>query len=132
MNSKNKEVRMFCVEMKRYDRPEAIWNFFWFRAADLCDEQQKLYAHELPFGDEGEYEDLKYYAETDRVQTREEGAVVARELLERYYEPKTLAQLDEDFARWVIHNQAPIEWQRGLDAGEPEVTDRVKVWVSQR
>ena len=58
------------------------------------------------------------------------GAEETREaLVASGYKPVAFTDLPDTFRRFVIYCQAPIEWHRGLDAGEEEVTKRVTVWV---
>lgn len=131
MNDKASTTVKFVLEIHRYSRPEEIFSFFAFNPTN--DPYQINSAFPFDTGDEHG----QPYEEIDRVQVREDLAKIKREdLIERGFMPLDLNQarerLGEVFTSWVIHCQAPIEWHRGLDAKEPEVFERVTVWVEDR
>lgn len=51
------------------------------------------------------------------------------ELVQAGFKAFQLDQVPEQFRDYVIHCQAPIEWHRPLDAGEVDLTGRVRIFV---
>jgi len=145
MNSQT-EFPRFVLEMKRYDVPEEIWNFFMFKAESDVEDKAELemaMAHitnrhpsqgpitytywEFPFGDD---EGKTGYAEIARASTKRPVAQQTRQFLANSgFIPMSMEEITEQFRDWVIHYQCPIEWQKSMEAGQPDVLDRVKVWV---
>jgi hypothetical protein len=113
----------FVVGLRRYDDP-ATFRFHIFHPADINGPLPGILQE--PFGQDG-----PIYFEVERSQVTEQDArIIAECMLSDGYQEYAFLDLPEQFAHFVTHNIAPIEWHQDLDARDPKVAERVVIWTT--
>jgi hypothetical protein len=120
------------VEIHRYSTPSEMWAFHRLQPVTpdsdwavqpFADLDAKLDAM-------GKVEGSPVYAErSGDLHYERERTQYVEDLISKGFEAYTLERIPQPLRDYVINCQAPLEWQKGLEAGEAEVTTRIKVWV---
>jgi hypothetical protein len=115
-----------CTEIHRYERPENIWRFFTLLPRPISD----AFMNHRPFSPPGYNPAAQNYIEAERHQVHHGRAEEIREgLIKDGYTPVKFMDLPTVLAKFVIFNQAPLEFQMQLSQGDPALTDKIVVWV---
>jgi hypothetical protein len=116
-----------CTEIHRYTRPEDIYRFFTLLPRPISE----AHANHRPFSKQRGYNpEAQNYIEAERHQVYPGRAEEIRESLRHDgYTPVKFGDLPEVLAKFVTFQQAPLEFQLQLSQGDPELTEKIVVWV---
>lgn len=118
-----------CTEIHRYDKPEDIYRFFTLVPREVSHQHMNY----RPFQNRevmGIDPTAQNYVEIERHQLYSDPAQETRDtLVADGYRPVPLAEVPLALAQFVIGNQAPIEFQSKLSAGDKKWLKRIVVWV---
>jgi hypothetical protein len=115
-----------CTEIHRYSKPEDIYRFFTLYPRPVSER----HSNHRPFSERGYNPAAQNYIEAERHQVYIGRAEEIREALRQDgYSPVKFSDLPTVLAKFVTFQQAPLEFQMRLSQGDPELTEKIVVWV---
>jgi hypothetical protein len=116
------------TEIHRYSNPKDAWGFHYMEPDHSGTWGVYPYADDM--GDDFDPDNHVAYKETGvYLHWADEVDNIRKVLRFDGYTPVPYTALPEPLQRYVAFRQAPIEWHKGLEANDPEVTSRIVVWA---